>query len=579
MIALDSYTGGVWLVDTEFHPGNGVEGNPPVPVCLVAHDVNSGRTIRIWQDELIKLDHAPFPTDETALFVAYFATAEIGCFLSLGWTLPVNVIDLYVEFRVETNGIPTAHGDGLLGAMLHCGIAGGIGSDEKADMRQLILSRGPWSVEQRLVILDYCESDVVALDKLLPAMVPNIDLPRAILRGEYMCAVARIEANGVPIDYKVFRNLQTHWDDIKADLIREVDKNFKVFVDGGFKAALFEKYLAAAEIPWLRLPTGRLDLSEDAFREMSRSYPQIAPLRELRDSLSKMRLSTLTVGEDGRNRCLLSPFRSTTGRNQPSNSKFIFGPSTWLRGLIKPAKGFGIAYVDWSQQEFGIAAALSRDPKMMEAYSSGDPYLSFAKQAGAVPMDATKQSHKAAREQFKACVLAVQYGMGAESLALRINQPVARARQLLDLHRSTYRVFWAWSDRSLNEAVLGGRLWTNFGWQIKAGDNVNERSVRNFPMQAHGAEMMRIACILLTRAGIRICAPVHDALLIEAPLDELDSVVERAQQLMMEASRIVLYGFELGSDAKVIRYPDRYMDDRGVEMWNTAMNLLMKNCK
>ncbi len=133
------------------------------------------------------------------------------------------------------------------------------------------------------------------------------------------------------------------------------------------------------------------------------------------------------------------PSARAPGRNQPSNSKFIFGPSVWLRGLIRPRPGWGLAYVDWSQQEFGIAAALSGDPAMMEAYRSGDPYLAFAIQAGAVPRTATKKTHEAEREQFKACVLAVQYGMGEASLAARINQPVARARQLLALHRHTYR--------------------------------------------------------------------------------------------------------------------------------------------
>ena len=127
----------------------------------------------------------------------------------------------------------------------------------------------------------------------------------------------------------------------------------------------------------MRLPTGKLDLSEDAFREMSKIYPQIAILKELRESLSKLRLSTITVGDDGRNRCLLSPFRSTTGRNQPSNSKFIFGPSTWLRGLIKPTEGFAIAYIDWSQQEFGIAAGLSGDPNMMDTKSIGSESIDF----------------------------------------------------------------------------------------------------------------------------------------------------------------------------------------------------------
>ena len=62
-----------------------------------------------------------------------------------------------------------------------------------------------------------------------------------------------------------------------------------------------------------------------------------------------------------------------------------------MRGLIKPPPGYGVAYVDWKQQEFGIAAALSRDTAMQAAYQSGDPYLAFAKQAGAVPEHATKE--------------------------------------------------------------------------------------------------------------------------------------------------------------------------------------------
>ena len=190
---------------------------------------------------------------------------------------------------------------------------------------------------------------------------------------------------------------------------------------------------------------------------MARGYPIIAPLRELRGALSEMRLSDLAVGRDGRNRTMLSAFRARTGRNQPSNTKFIFGPSVWLRGLIQPPLGCGIAYIDWQQQEFGIAAALSRDPLMMEAYRSGDPYLAFAKQAGAAPADATKATHKAVRDQFKSTVLAVQYGMGADSLAQRIGQPPIRARELLRLHRETYRVFWRWSDAAVDHAMLTGQ--------------------------------------------------------------------------------------------------------------------------
>jgi DNA polymerase I-like protein with 3'-5' exonuclease and polymerase domains len=233
-----------------------------------------------------------------------------------------------------------------------------------------------------------------------------------------------------------------------------------------------------------------------------------------------------------------------------------------------------LAYIDYSQQEFGIAAALSEDPAMKEAYESGDPYLAFAKQAGAVPTHATKKTHASEREQFKACVLAVQYGMGPEALAQRIGQPVARARQLLELHHRTYQKFWRWSDATVDEAQLNGRLWTVFGWEIRPSPPFNPRSLRNFPMQANGAEMLRLACIYLTEAGIRVCAPVHDALLIESPLDSVSTTVNEAQKLMADASASVLNGFRLNSDAKIIQYPDRFMDVRGELMWSKVMGLI-----
>ena len=127
-----------------------------------------------------------------------------------------------------------------------------------------------------------------------------------------------------------------------------------------FSQRRFAEWLAREGIPWPRLESGQLALDDDTFRQMARTYPSVSSLRELRHSLGEMRLfEDLAVGSDGRNRCLLSAFRSTSGRNQPSNARFIFGPSVWLRNLIQPREDHAVAYVDWSQQEFGIAAALS----------------------------------------------------------------------------------------------------------------------------------------------------------------------------------------------------------------------------
>jgi DNA polymerase I-like protein with 3'-5' exonuclease and polymerase domains len=307
---------------------------------------------------------------------------------------------------------------------------------------------------------------------------------------------------------------------------------------------------------------------------MAKLYPQVAPLRELRHTLGELRLEKLAVGDDGRNRCLLSAFQSRTSRNQPSTNRFIFGPSCWLRGLIKPAEDQSVAYIDWSQQEFGIAAALSGDQNMQEAYLSGDPYLKFAKQAGAVPESATKQSHPRKREQFKTCVLAVQYGMGKEGLAKKLGDSPARARELLSLHQKTYPVYWRWSQAAVDHAMLYGELHSVFGWQIHVRGQSNPRSLANFPMQANGAEMLRLACCYATERGIQVCAPVHDALLVEGPTDSIEKVVADTQAAMLQASRDVLNGFELRSDADIVRSPDRYMDPRGEVMWETVMSIL-----
>ena len=92
-------------------------------------------------------------------------------------------------------------------------------------------------------------------------------------------------------------------------------------------------------------------------------------------------------------------------------------------------------------------------------------------------------------------------------------------------------------------------LHTSFGWHVHIGEDSNPRALRNFPMQANGAEMMRIATCLATERGIEVCAPVHDAFLICAPLEHLDADIGRMQRAMAQASRAVLGGFELGTDA------------------------------
>jgi hypothetical protein len=166
--------------------------------------------------------------------------------------------------------------------------------------------------------------------------------------------------------------------------------------------------------------------------------------------------------------------------------------------------------------------------------------------------------------------------MEAEGLALRIDRPIIVARDLLRAHHETYRTFWRWSDAVVDTAMLHGSLHTVFGWDVHVGQVSNPRSLRNFPMQANGAEMIRLAACLATEQGLSVCAPIHDAFLITATLERLEHDIAKMRTAMAEASRVVLDGFELGTDVSITRWPERYMDPRGLVMWQRVTELLQQ---
>jgi hypothetical protein len=209
--------------DSEFNFGGhktveeaGRSGERPRPVCMAAKDLRTGKEWRLWHGEGEFGALPPFPIGSDSLFVAFYASADLGYFRALGWPMPANVLDLFVEFRNRTNGRPTPAGSSLIGALTYFKLDN-IGAVEKDDMRLLILRGGPWSPEERDAGLDYCAGDTAALERLLPAMLPHVDLQRALLRGRYMKAAAAMEWNGVPIDTDILALLREHWTDHRRD--------------------------------------------------------------------------------------------------------------------------------------------------------------------------------------------------------------------------------------------------------------------------------------------------------------------------------------------------------------------------
>ena len=191
----------IWLHDFEFVSQ---PGEHPDVVCLAARELRSGRTLRLWRDELG--EQPPYRTDRGVLFVSFVTNAECACHLSLGWPLPVNLLDLSPAFRNLTNGRSTPEGKGLLGALRYYGFSN-TDLKQKDAMRDRIMRGWPFTPEERQKILSYCAADVNDLLRLLTRMLPEIDLDVALYHGEFAAVSAQMEHHGVPIDMSVFPEL------------------------------------------------------------------------------------------------------------------------------------------------------------------------------------------------------------------------------------------------------------------------------------------------------------------------------------------------------------------------------------
>ena len=470
----------IWIVS---FGAKWIHGEGWTPSFLAARELFSKQTMALNRSEVLTTRLPPYPTANTAVLVSFAGDAIAGCHVRLGWPPPTRMIDLSVEFRKLTNGRRKPCGDGLIGALIWFGVSASR------------VVANPTSIRNGTV-------EVAALERLYLEIQPYLDPPRAILRGRYLLATARIEATGIPVNLERFEMLNRHWRNV---------------------------------------------------------------VRQIGTAISDAKPSALAIGLDRRHRAPLRPFSSRTGRNQPSSNEFLMAAPGWLRQLITPDFGRGLALVDWQQHEYGIAAALSGDERMMADYESGDPYLALAERYGG---DYGPSVHGARRGAFKACALGVLNGIGPNSLARQIGGSVTEAHLLLQEHHAEYPRFWRWSDGVEMHAYLHGGLQSVFGWAVAVDAATNPRFSRNFPMQANGAEMLRLACCLATERGVTVCAPHHDALLIEAPLEELGDAVTSTETAMAEASEIILDGFRLRTSVTAIRYPDHYPHPRSDALWS-----------
>ena len=573
------------------------DGDLPNVLCMVAYvldeNLRHARTIRLWRGEFGTAP--PFDIGPNTLFVAYSAWAEMTCFKVLNWRFPVHVFDSHTAYLAATNVLLPYDPDEakkrkkprrrLSDACRAYGIDGWERIDKEAIAEDI--GKGRWREYGRETVFDYCEEDVRKTMQLLRRQLidneifPVADVPRVLHWSNYAAkTVALIQSHGIPIDTALWDLVQENKIAVIGELLRQFDPSYGsdtpiYTADGEWSYDRLEQWLVRSDVyAWPRLESGKLDTSGDAFRLMYH-IPGIEGLHALKDSIGFIAKARLPIGCDGRNRPSLFPFGTATGRNAHARSPY--NAHAGIRGFIAfPRDATGV-YLDWRTQEVGVAAVRSSDRALMAAYRGGDVYHALARICGLTSDPDPKhwKDHNSEmRQRMKVLQLAISYGMGVPSLARGLNRHPLIASGILELHRRTYPRFWQWRDDMMTAAMLERRVESVFGWPLRITTSPNKRTLYNFPMQADGAEMLRLAAWRLCEAGIVPVMLIHDGILLEATDREQ---IEHAKEIMRTAGRDVCDGFEIGVDVdQMLIGGARYSDKRPMarKMWATIMAAL-----
>jgi DNA polymerase I len=581
---------GIWDLDFEFFED---DNRHPVPMCMFARERHTGTEIFLRREQLLTLRQAPFDTGPRSLMVAYAANAELSCFIARGWPFPCNTLDVYVEVSAAINGLDIEGLESKRPSLLEtCALFGipAMPAAEKNRMRDLILSgKGKYTEDEWQQIERYNRADVEETSAVVNVIAPSIDLPRALLRGRYMGAVAKMEWVGLPISRYYLNLLIENWEPLQLFYIAR-DDEFGLYDHTSIRLERLHDLINKCGWDWPLTSTGLPELKLKTLGRQAKRYPELKKLVRLREQIAELKISNLTntVGADGFSRCPLLPFWTRSGRNQPSGRDKIFLPAlpSWLHGLIAPPPGYAVVKFDWDGQEYGETAAFSGDPAMLEDYRSGDVHLGFGKRAGLVPPDATKATHREIRDKIcKPIVHGQSYGMTAYGIAAKTGKSLLWSREVHASHRLTYHVAHRWIADVVAQAKFDGVIHSAFGWPMAVTSTTKSRTLLNYMAQASGGDMMRIAAIAATEAGIQVCAPIHDAFWVLAPLDQLDDTIRQIIEIMIKAGEAVTGGLTIGVTVEdPVRSPKclgdiRRPDDKGQAMWTEVWDLILSGFK
>ncbi len=393
------------------------------------------------------------------------------------------------------------------------------------------------------------------------ALYQNIELP--------LCAVlAEMEQVGVRVDKKALEDfgawLQGNIDRLQQTIYDLAGQEFNINSPKQLGEVLFDKLM----LPVPKKTKTGYSTNAEVLEKLRGKHPIIENIMDFRQ-YTKLKSTyadglVKVIGPDGR---IHSNFKMTvtaTGRLSSAEPNLQNIPvrrelGSELRKMFVAAEGMQLVDADYSQIELRLLAHISGDQVMQQAFISGeDVHAVTASQVFGVPLGEVTSLQ---RSRAKAVNFGIVYGISAFSLAQDIGVFQNEAKAYMDSYLEKYSGVRAYMKEIVAQARQDGFVSTLYGRrrplpELKSSNynlrSFGERVALNMPIQGTAADIIKLAMVHVHRRlkaeGLRarLILQVHDELIVEAPMEEADSV---AAILTEEMERCALLSVPLTAEA------------------------------
>ena len=379
----------------------------------------------------------------------------------------------------------------------------------------------------------------------------EIEIPLAFTLADMEDAGIRVEAE----ELKAYgERLQVRIGELEEKIYQEAGETFNINSPKQLGVILFEK---------LQLPGGRKTKSgystaADVLEKLAPDHPIVSDILEYRQ-LAKLKSTyadglSAFIGPDGRIHSTFNQTITATGRISSTEPNLQNIPvrmelGRLIRKVFLPADGCVFIDADYSQIELRVLAHMSGDEKLIAAYRQAeDIHRITASEVFHVPFDEVTPLQ---RRNAKAVNFGIVYGISSFGLSQDLSISRKEAQQYIEKYFETYPGIKGFLDGCVEQAKEQGYSVTMFGRrrpvpELKSSNfmqrNFGERVAMNAPIQGTAADIIKIAMIRVNerlkreQLRARLLLQVHDELLIEAPLEEVDQVQRILEEEMTHAA-------------------------------------------